>query len=75
MLEVLNAQRDNSFSGLRDRAMLEVFYSCGLRLSELAGLDVADIDFNQKLVKVRGKGRAVRGSRIGNRSFAKSWGG
>ncbi|HQI24885.1 MAG TPA: tyrosine-type recombinase/integrase, partial [Smithella sp.] len=60
MLEVLNAQRDNSFSGLRDRAMLEVFYSCGLRLSELAGLDVADIDFNQKLVKVRGKGRKER---------------
>lgn len=60
MLGVLNAQRDHSFCGLRDRAILEVFYSCGLRLSELAGLDVADIDFNQKLVKVRGKGRKER---------------
>ncbi|MEN6423529.1 MAG: tyrosine recombinase XerC [Smithella sp.] len=60
MFEVLNAQNNNSVSGLRDRAMLELFYSCGLRLSELAGLDVIDIDFNQKLIKVRGKGRKER---------------
>jgi len=37
--------------------MLEIFYSSGLRLSELAGLDLIDLDFNQKLVKVRGKGQ------------------
>lgn len=60
MFEVLNAQNENSVSGLRNRAMLELFYSCGVRLSELAGLDVIDIDFNQKLVKVRGKGRKER---------------
>ena len=46
--------------GLRNRAMLEIFYSSGLRLSELAGLDLIDLDFNQKLVKVRGKGRKER---------------
>jgi integrase/recombinase XerC len=40
--------------------MLEIFYSSGLRLSELAGLDLIDLDFNQKLVKVRGKGRKER---------------
>jgi integrase/recombinase XerC len=60
MFEVLNAQNENSILGLRNRAMLEMFYSCGLRLSELAGLNVLDIDFNQKLVKVRGKGRKER---------------
>ena len=60
MFELLKNQNDPSVLGLRDRAMLEVFYSCGLRLSELAGLNLPDIDFSQKLVKVRGKGRKER---------------
>ncbi len=60
MLELLKAQNDSSSSGLRSRAILEMFYSCGLRLSELAGLDLNDIDFSQRLVKVRGKGRKER---------------
>ena len=53
-------QGENSVLDLRNRAMLEIFYSSGLRLSELAGLDLIDLDFNQKLVKVRGKGRKER---------------
>jgi integrase/recombinase XerC len=60
MFELLKAKDDNSVLGLRNRAMLEIFYSSGLRLSELAGLDLIDLDFNQKLVKVRGKGRKER---------------
>lgn len=60
MFELLKKQNDNSVLGLRNRAILEVFYSSGLRLSELAGLDLIDLDFNQKLVKVRGKGRKER---------------
>ena len=43
MFELLKAQDDNSVLGLRDRAMLEIFYSSGLRLSELAGLDLIDL--------------------------------
>jgi integrase/recombinase XerC len=58
--QLLNAQGDNSASGLRDHAMLELFYSSGLRLSELAGLNVTDFDFGQALVKLRGKGKKER---------------
>jgi integrase/recombinase XerC len=60
MFELLKARDDNSVLSLRNSAMLEVFYSSGLRLSELAGLNLIDLDFNQKLVKVRGKGRKER---------------
>ena len=58
--QLLNAQGDNSISTLRDHAMLELFYSSGLRLSELAGLNVTDFDFSQTLVKLRGKGKKER---------------
>ncbi|HNQ87287.1 MAG TPA: tyrosine recombinase XerC [Verrucomicrobiota bacterium] len=44
----------------RDRALLEVLYSCGLRISEVCGLRVADIDWSQQCVRVRGKGRKER---------------
>jgi integrase/recombinase XerC len=58
--QLLGDQGDNSVSGLRDSAMLELFYSSGLRLSELAGLNVTDFDFRQALVKLRGKGKKER---------------
>ena len=60
MFELLKTQDESSVLSLRNRAMLEIFYSSGLRLSELAGLDLIDLDFNQKLVKVRGKGKKER---------------
>lgn len=60
VFELLDAQKDSSIPGLRTRAMLELFYSSGLRLGELAGLNVMDLDFDQALVKVRGKGRKER---------------
>ena len=44
----------------RDVAVLETIYSCGLRISELCGLCVDDIDFNEEVVRVRGKGRKER---------------
>lgn len=45
---------------LRDVAILELFYSCGLRISELLALDVKDVDFIGETVKVRGKGAKER---------------
>jgi site-specific recombinase XerD len=45
---------------LRDAAILELFYSCGLRISELLALDVKDVDFIGETVKVMGKGSKER---------------
>jgi site-specific recombinase XerD len=44
----------------RDEALLETIYSCGLRVSELCGLRVEDIDWSEQTVRVRGKGRKER---------------
>ncbi len=54
--------------GLRDLAMLELFYSSGLRLSELVGLDLYDLDLLSDQVKVRGKGRKERLVPVGSRA-------
>ena len=45
---------------LRDIAVLETIYSCGLRVSELCGLRVDDIDFSELIIRVRGKGKKER---------------
>jgi integrase/recombinase XerC len=49
----------------RDVAILETIYSCGLRMSELCGLRVEDLDWTEQLVRVRGKGRKERQVPIG----------
>jgi tyrosine recombinase XerC len=46
--------------GLRDRAFLELMYASGLRISELVGVDIDDIELRARLVKVRGKGAKER---------------
>jgi integrase/recombinase XerC len=55
---------------LRDVAVLETIYSCGLRISELCGLKVDDIHWSERLVRVRGKGRKERQVPIGEPALA-----
>lgn len=55
--------------GLRDRAILETFYSTGIRISELAGLTKDDIDFIGGIVKVMGKGKKERIVPIGDKAM------
>ena len=61
--------------GLRDRALLELFYSSGLRLSEVCGLRWRDLDFEQGLVSVLGKGSKQRIVPVGShaRNALQEW--
>ncbi|MDT8421317.1 MAG: tyrosine recombinase XerC [Desulfuromonadales bacterium] len=54
---------------LRDRAILELFYSCGLRVSELTGLDVGNVDLHERLVRVVGKGAKERLVPVGRQAL------
>ena len=60
MEALLAAASGDSPLGRRDRAILELFYASGLRVSELAGLGLEDIDLSRKMVRVLGKGRKER---------------
>jgi len=69
---VLNTPDTSTPLGLRDRAMLEVLYSTGLRRGELASLEIRDLDFERGTLLVReGKGRKDRTVPIGERAL--SW--
>jgi len=60
VFHLLGACGGDAFGACRDRAILEVFYSGGLRLSELAGLDLGDLDLDQGVLRVWGKGGKER---------------
>ena len=60
MQKLLSAPRGSDPTALRDRALLEVMYACGLRASETIGLEVADLDLHEGLLRARGKGSKER---------------
>jgi integrase/recombinase XerC len=62
---LLTVPDESTPKGLRDRALIEVLYGAGLRVSELAGLDIADVDLAQALVRVVGKGAKERVGLLG----------
>ncbi len=60
MSVLLDAPDTSSAPGRRDKAILELFYASGLRLSELVGLDLEDVNLSGRVVRVLGKGRKER---------------
>jgi integrase/recombinase XerD len=60
MMELLEAPDPTTLRGLRDRAMLSLCYSAGLRVSELVGLRLGDVDFRRGVVAAFGKGQKRR---------------
>ena len=67
--------KNSSPLAIRDKAILELMYSSGLRLSELVGLDLSSIDIADSIVTVFGKGKKVRKVPIGNHAIRalKKW--
>ncbi len=65
---LLALEGDNDLT-VRDRAMLELLYSSGLRLAELVGLDLIDLDMRDRSVRVTGKGNKTRVLPVGRRAL------
>jgi len=59
-------------TGIRDTAILELFYSCGLRVSELASLPMGDVNLEESELRVRGKGSKVRLVPLGTAALRKT---
>ncbi len=69
--KILNTPDTSDPLGLRDKAILELFYSCGLRVSELINLKIGDLFFEDEVIRVLGKGSKERIVPIG--SSAVKW--
>lgn len=67
---LLDAPSRTSSTGIRDRAILEVAYAAGLRVSELAGLDMGDVEYGTGEVRVLGKGSKQRIALLGEPALA-----
>jgi integrase/recombinase XerC len=75
LLRLLAAPPADTPLGVRDRAILETLYSAGLRVSELTGLNLDDVDFDSGLATVRGKGKRERLALLGPQALEalKQW--
>jgi integrase/recombinase XerD len=62
---LLSQPRGTEPAALRDRALLEVMYACGLRASEAIGLELTDVDLEERVLRARGKGSKERVVPIG----------
>jgi len=69
MFHLLDSIKVDSLAGLRNRAIFETMYSSGVRVSELAGLNVADVDFGGCVIRVLGKGGKERIVPVGSKAL------
>ena len=70
MFRLLDSIKTDTLFGLRNRAIFEVLYSSGVRISELAGLSMSDIDFRDGSLRVMGKGSKERIVPVGRKALA-----
>ncbi len=75
LLQLLQTPDANEPLGLRDRAILEILYSAGLRVSELTGLNIGDLDLDSGVATIRGKGKKERLAFFGSAALnaLKTW--
>ena len=66
---LLDKPEGETFKVSRDRAMLELLYSSGIRVSELTSLDISDLDLRQSLIRVKGKGMKERIVPVGSKAL------
>lgn len=67
--KLIEAPDEKDLSGLRDRALMETLYSTGIRVSELVGMNLSEIDFISGVIKVFGKGKKERLAPIGDKAL------
>jgi integrase/recombinase XerC len=70
MFRLLDSIQTGSLLDLRNRAIFETLYSCGIRVSELVGMNVFDVDFAGSVIRVLGKGSKERIVPIGRKALA-----
>jgi len=68
--KLLDAPGEADILAMRDKAMLEVLYSSGIRVSELVDLQTQDVDLTEGVLRIRGKGRKERLTPIGSQAIA-----
>jgi integrase/recombinase XerC len=69
MFRLLDSIQTDNILDYRNRAIFETLYSCGIRVSELVGMNIFDVDFNAALIRVLGKGNKERIVPIGQKAL------
>jgi len=69
IFRLLDSIKTDTLAGLRNRAIFETLYSCGIRVSELSGMNMFDLDFSKSAIRVLGKGNRERIVPIGRKAL------